>query len=631
METQEYFNYRNNILSESRDLDGFIQQDLVLAQVLPSMLDAKLIESEECNDSYFIFSEENLKLNGYLINETGERLQLFVVNEDSLDDSLSDNDLIVSHKEEYHNQFKRVKDLIKKCFRGQLKDSITDTSPIKSLVTLLSSKEGIEQIDTIEFFLISLTVTVTQKNNSFEPRRIHFEKENIKVDTKSNDKVIQKEIIIIRELIDLNYLLNVQISKGNRDPLDINFQKTFGYDIEVMKGADSTMFDSYLCALNAEVIYDLYKRYSSRLLEKNVRSFLQFKGVNKGIRNTIKTEPEKFIAYNNGLTITATKAKVYQNNKKLFITSLEDFQIVNGGQTTATIYFSKKEGLDISKVKVMAKINVIKNVSISDLDKLITNISIYSNAQTKVSSVDLKSRNPQLDKIKQLSESIYSPKKNRWFFEKSRGEFQTLKRNRGGKATSLEKDFPKERRFSKEELAKYFSSWSDQPYLVKKGGEKIFRYFIEHISIEDIEDENKKIEIDRDFYEDLIAKIILFRSLEKIYGQGLNALGQIRSAAIPYSISVLYLYTDYQRKERFNFNKIWTDEGLNEQINIFFKELLVLMNSLIKKYSTSEDYGEHSKKKDLWDKIKSCKEIIEFMELKKSKTILKEYSIPYTK
>ena len=142
------------------------------------------------------------------------------------------------------------------------------------------------------------------------------------------------------------------------------------------------------------ILADLYKRYSTQLLEKNVRSFLQFKGVNRGIKQTIKDEPEKFIAFNNGLTITATEAKTSFYRKSLYLESLEDFQIVNGGQTTASIYFSNKEGLDISNVKVMAKINIAKTSKSKDLDDLISKISEYSNSQSRVSKVDLKIEKP---------------------------------------------------------------------------------------------------------------------------------------------------------------------------------------------------------------------------------------------
>lgn len=50
--------------------------------------------------------------------------------------------------------------------------------------------------------------------------------------------------------------------------------------------------------------------------------------------------------------------------------------------------------------------------------------------------------------------------------------------------------------------------------------------------------------IDRDYYEDLIAKVILFREMEELYGTRTKAIGQIRAAVIPYFLSVIYINTD---------------------------------------------------------------------------------------
>ena len=191
--------------------------------------------------------------------------------------------------------------------------------------------------------------------------------------------------------------------------------------------------------------------------------------------------------------------------------SLTDFQIVNGGQTTASIYFSQKEGLDISKVKVMAKINIAKDVNESDLDELISNISKFSNTQSRVSNVDLRSKSPQLRKLKTISDSVITPCGSKWFFERAKGEFLTKVRHAGSNGNRLKNEFPKDRRFTNMELAKYYSAWGTSPHLVKKGGEKIFRHFIEVIDPE--ENGEKAINIDRFFYEKLIAKVILFRQM----------------------------------------------------------------------------------------------------------------------
>ncbi len=149
----------------------------------------------------------------------------------------------------------------------------------------------------------------------------------------------------------------------------------------------------------------------------------------------------------------------------------------------------------------MAKINVAKNVSEENLDDLISKISQYSNSQSKVSNVDLRSRNPQLTKLKILSESIITPTGRKWFFEKSKGDFNTKLRIAGSAKSRIEKEFPKQNRFSKEELGKYFTAWGDQPYIVKKGGEKAFRHFIEELGGEG--NDKKAVEINRNFFESM--------------------------------------------------------------------------------------------------------------------------------
>ena len=192
--------------------------------------------------------------------------------------------------------------------------------------------------------------------------------------------------------------------------------------------------------------------------------------MNKGIRETIRKEPEKFVAYNNGLTITSTDGDIDFESGQYRINSLTDFQIVNGGQTTATIYFTQKDGYDISNVSVMAKINVAKEATDEELEELISNISTYSNAQSRVSKVDLRSRNPQLVRIKSLSESVMTPSGKKWFFERAKGEFNTKLRIAGSNKTRLA-GIPVSKEIFEELMAKYYSAWN-QPHLVKKGVKK---------------------------------------------------------------------------------------------------------------------------------------------------------------
>ncbi|MFT7158501.1 MAG: hypothetical protein ACI8Q1_003533, partial [Parvicella sp.] len=627
MEIDEYLKYRTDLLDRSKDDTGMITEPRLLEEIMPSLLDAKQVDSEEISNSYILSSSDLYKVNAYQVNDSGERLQIFMVNEDSIDLSKGDKDLLVSQKSEYETQFKRVTRFINKAIKGHLNDEIQDSDPSRPLITHLSSSEGAHQFDVVEIFLISATATVSMSGAQPSPKRIDFEDEELKISYTRDREKVSKNLLIKKRLIDLNFLYNVLISEGNREALVIDFDKSFGCNIEAIMAADENNFESYLCVLPASIIAGLYKNYSSRLLEKNVRSFLQFRGVNQGIRDTIRKEPEKFIAYNNGLTITATEGEIIQEGGKSYIKSLTDFQIVNGGQTTATIYFTSKDGFDISKVNVMAKINIAKESTVDELEELISNISTFSNAQSRVSKVDLRSRNPQLVQLKALTESVVTPSARKWFFERSKGEFNTMLRIAGSRKSVIQRDFPSDKRFSKEQLAKYYTAWGEQPFLVKKGGEKVFRAFIEELSGDG--SKKKPLQVDRTFYEELIAKMTLFRRMEKIYGQGKNSIGQIRSAVVPYTLSVLYKSTDGGKKtNHFDLLKIWKSEKLEDDLDAYVTSLLELVNELVKKYSKSDDLGEYSKKPELWNDIIGSKEIKEFMDSENSISIISKYSLP---
>lgn len=626
MEIQEYLKYRVDLLNESKDQDGFINESNFISNIIPSMLDAKLIDTEDFTETYYSTEIDGapIKINGYIINDSGERLQLFILNDESI--SLDSKNLEISIKDYYDGIFKKATNFTNKAIKGHLND-IQDIGAINALINQMSSSLGADKFDVVEIFLVSATATVSGSSSIMQPKRMDFKDEKIKIKYTKNRQSIDKEILIIKRLIDLNFLYNVLVSQGNREALTINFEDQFDFKIEAIKAADEANFESYLCVLPANVLAELYKRFSSRLLEKNVRSFLQFKGANQGMKKTLIKEPEKFIAYNNGLTVTAGSKTIEIIDNKLYIKSLSDFQIVNGGQTTASIYFSQKEGIDISKVKVMAKINVAKNISEAELNDLILNISDFSNSQTRVSPVDRSSNSPLLIKIKALSESIITPSGRKWFFEKSKGDFYTKLRIVGSSGKNrIEKEYPKEYRFTKEQLGKYYCSWGDEPYKVKKGGEAIFRKFLEDVSTEENE---RKLNIDRNFYELLISRIILFKSLEEIHGVRNNAIGQLRSAVVPYTMSVLFSKTEGDKKNTntFDLSRLWSKEGLEDDLKIYLKELMILVNELIKKYAKSDDLGEYSKKKEMWDDIYNSYEIKDFLNSDNSDKIFNKYSI----
>ncbi|MFV0190975.1 AIPR family protein [Empedobacter falsenii] len=624
MNIYELKKFRDQLYKDISDENSITENDFI-DYALEILLDSKLIDNKSNNESFinsFVTganSQRRFKINSFIINETGERLQLFIVDEDGLFAS-KDEEVLQSTLEYYNNVFNLGENFIKLALSKRLNE-IPESGSINSLVTYMSSLDGMHTIDSIDLFLISPTITYQKsgsgenlKDFDFKDQEVDIKYSKLKPGAKNDYETFSKSIPIYRHLININYLYNNHIATGNRTQLVIDFKELDFPNIKMIEAVNEDKFESYIAVLPANLLTKLYQKYSFRLLEKNVRSFLQFKGPNKGMRETLQKEPEKFIAYNNGLTITATDKDIDENG---FINSLTDFQIVNGGQTTASIYFSKKDNIDVSKVYVTAKINIAKNSTDDELEDLITNISKFSNSQTKVSVVDLRSRNVQLGKIKSLSESILTPSSQKWFFEKSRGEFNTMLRMSSNRK-NVEKQYPRERRLSKEQLGKFYSAWGDKPHLIKKGGEAVFKMFIENI------DEKA---IGRDFYEDLIGRVILFTSLEKLHGTRDKAISQIRSAIIPYTISIIHEYTDKSKQDDFNFFKIWKDEKLSDRANTFFHELMTLVLKVIKDNATSDDLSENSKKEELWNNVIKSQDIKFFMTSKNAELILKEYAI----
>jgi len=622
MNIDELIKYRSDILENAVNDDGYISQQTFLETVLPSAVETGLIESENIN---FVTPNQNFNILGYNENESGERLQFFIVDQASISLTTKKDDLILSRKDDHNINFKLAVDFVKKSMRGQIEEFILDSDPLAVIANQLYSSSFVDKIDVIEIILFSATVATETRGKVHDVKKFEFVDSSLIAKFTKNRQSEKKKIDIYFKLVDLGYLYSVSVSTGNADPLKVSFQDVFGSSIEVLKAAEEEHFESYICVLPATGLANLYKKESSRLLEKNVRSFLNFRGANAGMRNTIRKEPEKFIAFNNGLTITGVGRKLREQGGKIFLESVSDFQIVNGGQTTASIYFSMKDGLDISKINLIAKINIAKNVSEEELNSLIGDISKYSNTQTKVSNVDLKTSNRELKLIKRMSTSVTAPNGNKWYFDLARGEFSTMIKLKGNKK-KLEKEYPRQRRFTKDQLGRYYTAWGEVPYLVKLGGVKVFRYFIDSISGDG--EKKKPKEIDREFFASLISKVILFRELEIIHGRGNNAIGQLRSAVIPYTISALYNFTNGNKKNLdFNLNMLWVDQGLDSSLKVYFKELMILINKLIKKYAQSDDFAQYAKKEQLWKDIKKCPQLLRFFKSVDTKKVIKKYGI----
>lgn len=157
---------------------------------------------------------------------------------------------------------------------------------------------------------------------------------------------------------------------------------------------DNSDYESYIAIMPGQGLAMLYKQFGARLLEQNVRSFLQFTGkINRGIRKTINEESHMFLAYNNGISATADNIELDETGH--YVKRISNLQIVNGGQTTASIYHTwDKDKADISNIFVQMKISVIKKAD--SYSEIVSRISQYANTQNKVNNADFSANNPIL-------------------------------------------------------------------------------------------------------------------------------------------------------------------------------------------------------------------------------------------
>lgn len=351
----------------------------------------------------------------------------------------------------------------------------------------------------------------------------------------------------------------------------------------------------------------LYKQFGARLLEQNVRSFLQFTGkINKGIRKTINEVPHMFLAYNNGISATADHIEL--DDTEHFVKKISNLQIVNGGQTTASIYHTwNKDKADISNIFVQMKISVIKKAD--SYSEIVSDISKYANTQNKVNDADFSANNPILIELEKISRRSYSPVTANhpiptiWFFERANGQYKNL-RLRDGFSKARQKQFdlkyPKKQMFKKTDLAKFVNSYSEvwegrklviSPNIVVRGNEKNYAQFINN---------NLPKKVTGVYFEDAIAKFILFREAERLYGVKPNSIGEMRNAIVPYAISLFGYLTGY----KLNLEKIWKSQGISDELSAVLYSLMKQLNDFILKNSPSSHYIEWAKKEECWEAVK---------------------------
>lgn len=388
-----------------------------------------------------------------------------------------------------------------------------------------------------------------------------------------------------------------QLKVGQREVIELDFENDFGGAVSCLAGMEGTKeYQTYLAFMPGRVLARIYGEHGQRLLERNVRAFLQVKGkVNKGLQQTLRETPHRFLAYNNGLCCTAAEVRLAKRKDgQMGLAWARDFQIVNGGQTTASIYHAlKKERLSVDDVVVQVKLTVLKEPE--RIGELVPLIARYANSQNKVNAADLAANGPFHHQLEQLSRTVWAPaigglaRGTHWYYERARGSYLDDKARQGTPARrrEWEKSNPPNQKFTKTDLAKYEHAWLGLPHWVCFGAEKNFVRFAERM-----EDDGEP-EVNLDYFRHAVAKAILWRAAEKLFDT-LDLEGY-RANSVAYAVAWLA----EKSGRRIDLNRIWAEQHLSdalcEAVKAVCKEAWEHLNH------QQGNIGEASKKAECWE------------------------------
>lgn len=424
-------------------------------------------------------------------------------------------------------------------------------------------------------------------------------------------------IPVERHIWDLQRLKAMYQSSRERESVEISLSDFGANGIPCIEAARTEELRSYLCVIDATLLADLFERYGSRLLEGNVRSFLGMKGaVNKGIRSTIQDSPSLFFAYNNGIAATAASVTVENVNGRHMLTELVDFQIVNGGQTTASILNArKKDRLSLAGVTVQMKLTEVNR---DDAHDLIPKIAQYANTQNKVAIADFFANHPFHRKIEEISRRLLVPARagirvqSKWFYERSRGQFQNERLYlTKAKKEAFDLEYPPNQVINKTELAKYDSTWRERPEWVSLGAQKNFTKFAGQFSGKspDVTESEYWNTISPNYgeayYQQIVAVAILWKRTEEIVsaGRGTWYEGDYRPQIVAYSLSLLF-HSMRRAGNEFDLSKVWSKQGLDTPLENCIRNLAIeVQKSILNPPQGTTNVGEWSKKEDCWKKI----------------------------
>lgn len=548
-----------------------ISNDLSWDDHFTQIMIEHLTEAGEIDDGEICeHKRKDIKINGYSYGSDIDSIDLFTVfcNKKTPSAPISKNQI--------QEELGKANNFLKKCITDSYFNLIAETSPALDLALLLHERR--ESLQQARIFLFTDCRT----------KPLFFPEEEL------------GNLKITYHVWDINRLSQILTSGSKRETIEIDFKKEFEQVVPCLEISDKNPdYKTVLAVFPGKILADLYGRYGGRLLERNVRTFLQARGkVNKGIRVTLNTEPDMFLAFNNGITGTAEQIGFGEYDQGRGIQFLRDFQIVNGGQTTASLFHTmKNDKVDLSSVFVQAKICIISDRQ--RVEKVVPLISRYSNSQNKVNDADFYANDPFHLEIQELSRTTWAPalagtnQQTHWFYERARGQYNDEKSKLTlAQQRKFNTEYPARQKFTKTDLAKFENTWNQLPWIVSLGAQKNFRDFTARLS------ERKGFKVDQEYFQKLVAKAIIFKNAEKIISD--QNYGGYRANIVTYSIALIS-FLSYQR---IDMDKIWKHQNLSVALQETIRKISTIVHIHITNPPDGKNITEWCKKEKCWKQLK---------------------------
>lgn len=567
------------------------ESNAFLEEAFTALCIEHLIETGELEDgeaAHYEGQNNRLKASGYAIHEEEGRLDLLVTlyRQASVPETVSRAEVEVA--------LRKAQSFLRKALEGlhQRLDATSQAHQMAERIYIMR-----DRLQRVRLFLLTDGVTT--------------------LDTLP--ETVQDSIQFSYHLWDLERLFRSMTSGYRREPITIDLQSRYGQAIPCLELPGGALdYHACLAIFPGSVLAGIYRDHGARLLERNVRSFLQIRGgINRSIRETLQNAPHRFLAYNNGISATAARVDyVTLPDGRRAISRLHDLQIVNGGQTTASLYtVMVRDRLDLSQVQVQAKITIVDR---ERMEEMVPLISRYANSQNKVSDADFSANDQFHVQVEEYSRTVWAPavgaaqRQTHWFYERARGQYADARSRAKLLGRREERMFlegnPKEQSFTKTELARYFNTFEQLPHIVSRGAQKNFNEFtLRHA-------ERETGPVDRQYFQRLLALAILFRRAEKVVQEG--HYGGYRANDVTYTLAYLSRHTG----RRMDLDRIWRDQDITAATVETIREVSSRVHAVV---IDAPDGGNVTE----WCKKEACWRRIENLRLELSPSFLQELTV----